>query len=170
MINRIPIYQMSYGQSKNGDEGLLFSSEIETDSQSVLYTIPLIEPFDHPLDFFHYFEYQTYYFPFFFNNEYLELEGHFDFPEISFAVPNTDYKIIFELDATNIPTWHIFFRKQMRFRKLKYVGSYDKIIVPNSGFISLLPIDLYEMDNLFLEHRGIFVGFTPNIQERFNNE
>ncbi|MBE7171835.1 MAG: hypothetical protein INR73_14705 [Williamsia sp.] len=169
-MTRIPIYQMTYGQNSQGNTGLMFTSEQENfTSQSILFTVPIIEPFAHPIDVFNYVESYKFYFPFLLNERYMELEAKVNFPEFVFNVPETKYQVAFEADADNFYNWQYYLSlvfkspKRPLHRNLKYVGNADKLI-PNKtfGFVTLAPIDLYEMDELYLEHKGVFVGLTSN--------
>ena len=162
-MTRIPIYQMTYGQDNEGKPGLVFTSEQEGyDSQSILYAIPLIEPFRHPFDFIENFEHQTIYFPFLLGDKYFDLEAKVNFPDLIFTIPDKDIQITFEIDTDNFLGWEFFpFTRQLN-RRTKYVGKQNKLLIKNSGFLSLLPVDLYEMDELYNKHQGVFVGLTPN--------
>lgn len=169
MISRIPVYQMTFGQGSDGKTGLVFTSEHqEYSNQSVLFTIPIIDNFRDPFEFIDYFRYGRIIFPFQLDGEYLELEGEINFPEVNFKVPDTDFNIAFELDNNNIFAWHIFPFKRRPYRGIKYVGTQNSLILKNRGFIILQPVELYEMDELYLKHKGIFVGLTPNFGDSKN--
>lgn len=160
---RIPIYQMSFGQSGNGKPGLVFTSEQQDyTNQSILFTLPIIEPFRHPFELLEFLDHQKVYFPFLLGEQYFDLVARFNFPELIFDIPETDIQIIFEIDNGNLLNWPFFpFRKNF-FRKMNYVGSEEKYILKNSGFLNVMPVDLYEMDELYNTHKGVFVGLTPN--------
>lgn len=170
---------MTYGQNEKGESGLVFPSELDdSNGQSILFTVPIIEPFTHPMDIVEYMESHTFYFPFLLNEKYIELEARGDFPDLLFNIPETQYQIVFEIDTDNLNTWQYFYysrRFKLPWRNkshtIKYVGTNDKLILPKtSGFIPIAPVDLYEMDELYLEHKGIFVGLTPSFgMESFLN-
>jgi hypothetical protein len=163
MISRIPIYQMTFGQGNDGEPGLVFTTEQEEyGNQSVLFTIPVLDNFHHPFEFIDYLQQIKVVFPFQLDKEYYELEGKINFPEITFEIPKTKVKITFEIDSDNIFSWHIFPFKRRPYRSMKYVGTQTSLILKNNGFIILQPVDLYEMDELYLKHKGVFVGRTPN--------
>ena len=42
------------------------------------------------------------------------------------------------------------------------------LILKNHGFLVLKPIDLNEMNELYLKQKGIFVGLTPNFGNKGN--
>jgi len=158
---RIPIYQMTYGQNQEGEKGLVFTTEqTEYNNQSLIFTIPIVKTFDHPFDIHYYFESNKFYFPFSLNEEYLELEATVSFPEMIFRIPNTEYQVAFEVDMDYFYPWWLLRRNS--FRRQEYVGKFNHLIDSNHGFVILLPVDLYEMDELYTEHSGIFVGLTPN--------
>ncbi len=157
MNTRLPIFQMTFGATNNKQFGLVFSSELnEYDTQSLLFVVPLLRELHHFLDIVHYFKEYRPYFPFQINDKYLELEASIDFPELIFEVPETDFSITFAIN------FYDFFPFYDRF---SYVGEFKNIVPINYGFIPLTPIDLYEMDELYNEHKGIFVGLTPSFGE-----
>lgn len=165
MIRSVTVYQMTYGQDNEGNAGLVFTTEQEEyGNQSVLFTIPITDnfPFHHPMEFVEYLESVRITFPFQLNEEYYELEGKVNFPEVVFNIPNSDIKITFEIDNDHIFYWHVFPFRRRPYRKLKYVGKQKHLIKDNNGFLILQPVDLYEMDELYLKHKGVFVGLTPN--------
>ncbi|SRR5258706_677921 len=167
----IPIYQMAYGQDNEGKPGLVFTSEQEGyDNQSILFAIPVVEPLNHPFEFIERFEHQTIYFPFLLEDKYLELKAKVNFPDLIFAIPNKDIQITFTIDTDNFWGWDFFsFRRQFK-GHTKYVGKQNKLLLNNNGFLTLLPVDLYEMDELYNKHRGVFVGLTPNFGNFNDNE
>lgn len=160
---RIPIYQMSFGQNKESEKGLIFSSELpEYSMQSIIFTIPIPSNFHHPMEFEDYFYLNTFFFPFSLNDEYLELDAKVNFPEMIFNVPNTDFQITFDIDIESFYNWRYFPFRIRKNRMTKYVGEKKNLIYKNDGFLTLLPTDIVEMDELYLKHKGIFVGLTPN--------
>lgn len=172
-MSRIPIYQMTFGQGYNGGPGLVFTTEQEVySSQSILFTIPIVDNIRHPLEFIDYLRHSKVIFPFQLGDKYYDLEGTVNFPEITFDIPETETKIIFEIDNENILSWHFFRFRRKSFRRMKYVGKQNNFIVKNDGFIILQPVDLYEMDELYLKHKGVFVGLTPNFgnSENYNRQ
>ncbi len=161
---RIPVYQMAYGQNQKGIDGLVFASELsDYQNQSVLYSFPLTERlhnFHHLID---YLEFNQIYFPFLLGEKEIELKAKIEFPELVFDVPGTNFSVRFEIDGTNLRPWPYFSPRKRNFKySQKYVGEETNIIPQNLGFVTLLPIDLYEMDELYIEHKGVFVGLTPN--------
>ena len=161
-MERIPVYQMTMGQDKEERQGLIFPSEQDNlGNQSIVYTIPIIDRFHHPFDFIESLENLVVYFPFETDGQYYELDARINFPEIIFSVPKTDFKIAFLIDTEIFSNWNFYPFLRGR-RNLKYVGDFDKLVYPNNGFITLAPVDLYLMDELYLRHRGIFVGLTLN--------
>jgi hypothetical protein len=160
---RIPIYQMAFGQNDDHESGLIFTSELPENSMpSIIFTIPVPSNFRHPMDFEDFFYFNTFHFPCFIDNEYLEIEAKVSFPEMLFNVPNTDFQIAFDIDTDASYYWRYFpFRIRKR-RNLRYVGKEKRLILNNDGFLTLLPTDILEMDELYLKHKGIFVGLTPN--------
>jgi hypothetical protein len=163
MISRIPIYQMTFGQDSEGKPGLVFASEqAEYENQSVLFTIPILDNIQYPIEFIDYFEDSTIIFPFQLEGEYYELKGKINFPEITFEIPKTDFKITFEIDNDNMFSWQVFPFRRRPYLNMKYVGKQTSLILKNHSFLILHPVDLYEMDELYFKHKGIFVGQTPN--------
>lgn len=164
MISRIPIYQMTYGKNNEGEFGLMFSSEQgDNGSQSVVFAIPILESFKHPFRFIESIEHVSVYFPFEMEGVYYELEAKIEFPELFFQVPNTDIVITFSFDLENTFNWSIL--PFIRRKEMNYIGKDEGLILPNIGFLTLMPIDLQEMDSLYLKYRAIFVGLTPNFGE-----
>ena len=173
MISSVTVYQMTYGQDADGNSGLVFTTEQEEYSnQSVLFVIPIVDnfPFHRPFEFFDYLEELKIYFPFQLDEEYYELEGKVNLPEVVFNIPKSDMKITFEIDSDNGSYWNVFPFRHRRYRKLKYVGKQKHFVKSNNGFLILQPIDLYEMDELYLNRKGVFVGFTPNFGNKDNIE
>ena len=168
---------MTFGQMKGKEPGLLFTSEVEENSdQSVLFTVPLLEEPRHPFALVDYFHENSFYFPALLNEKYLELEATADFPELIFTVPGTEFTITFELDIDpyyRYDLWRDFMpypraKYPTRGRRLKYAGEASRFIPTNRGFLPLLPLDVFEMDELYVRHRGVFVGLTPNFGEQMN--
>lgn len=161
-MHRIPIYQMSYGQNNESENGFVFSSELsEYSLQSIAFTIPLPSNLHHPMDFEDYFDLNTFFFPFSLDEEYFELEAEINFPEMTFKVPKTDFNITFEIELENFYDWR-YVLLPMGKNRIRYVGKEQNLIYKNDGFLSLLPTDVMEMNELYLKHNGIFVGLTPN--------
>jgi len=153
---------MTFGQDKNGNPGLIFPSEQEKSaSQSILFTIPVTEQFNHSIISLK-LDRQTIYFPFLLGDKYFELLANINLPQLFFTVPEVNIQIIFEIDDINFSGWGIFPFKRRFFRRIKYVGSYGKLVPQNRGFLILLPVDLGKMDELYNNYKGVFVGFTPN--------
>jgi hypothetical protein len=160
---RIPIYQFTLGQNQQGDFGLLFPLEIEENSsQSILYAIPIIDKFQDPFHFIQNLSEVQFYFPFLLDEEYYELEGKVNFPEITFEVPNTEYRIVFEIEdrVYRWPPFYFFEKKIYPYQK--YVGKFNAFLGNTNGFLFLEPTDIFEMDDLYFEHKGVFIGLTPN--------
>lgn len=154
---------MTFGQCNDGKPGLVFTTEQEEyGNQSVLFVIPIVDNFLDPHKFVDYLEHTKVVFPFQMGDKYFDLEGKINFPEVTFEIPETDIKITFEIDNDNIFGWHIFPFKRRPYRNMKYVGKQKNLIVKNSGFIVLRLVDLFKMEELYLKHKGIFVGLTPN--------
>lgn len=171
MTLSLPVYQMTFGQNADGNAGLVFTTEQEEyGNQSVLFAIPIVNDFHfhHPIEFIDYLENVRITFPFQLEEEYYDLEGKINFPEVVFNIPKTDLKITFEIDNDNFFYWNIFPFRRRAYRKLKYVGKQKHLIKENNGFLILQPVDLYEMDELYLKHKGIFVGLTPNFGNNDN--
>lgn len=159
---RIPIYQMAFGQNTDYKKGLIFTSELPENSMpSIIFTIPILSNFRHPLDFEDFFYLNTFYFPFSLNNEYLEIEAKVNFPEMIFDIPKTEFQVAFDIDTEGFYNWS-YFPFRIRRRSLKYVGKEKHLIFKNDGFLPLLPTDIFEMDELYIKHKGIFVGLTPS--------
>ena len=166
----IPIYQMTYGQDNHGNEGLVFASEQEnTTNQSIMYVIPILENYEHAFEIIDSLEFDTIYFPFLLGEKYFNLKARLNFPELIFDIPETNGgKIVFQIEGDHQFTLDFnypFRSKRKFFKKLKYVGFEKGFVVKNNGFIALLPIDIFEMDALYNEHQGIFVGMTPKFGE-----
>ena len=162
-MNRIPIYQMSYSQDSDGNLGLVFTSEQELhDNRSIMFVVPLIEPFRHPFEFIGNFEHQSIYFPFLLGEKYYELEAKINFPDLEFTIPEKNIKITFSIGIDNFINWNFIPFRQQQNNFPKYIGKHNKLLTENNGFLSLAPVDLYEMDELYNEHQGVFVGLTPN--------
>jgi len=173
MIPGIPVYQMTYGQGSDGRAGLVFTTEQEEyTNQSVLFVIPIIDAFERPPHFIDFLQDATVVFPFLLGNKYYDLEGKVNFPEVIFNIPEVKRTITFEIDIDNIFGWHFYPFWRREYRKIKYVGEHVNLVPRNNGFIILQPVDLYEMDELYIEHKGVFVGFTPNfgIGENYNRQ
>ena len=162
---RIPVYQMTYGLGKGGSYGLVFTSELETSSsQSILFTIPVIK-YSHPIIFLEEIRYSrnyTIYFPFLLGERYFNLEAEINISELIFTVPETDFQITFEIDLDESINRLLSPYRERVLVISNYVGNEEQLILPNYGFLTLLPVDLYEMDELYIEHKGVFVGLTPN--------
>jgi hypothetical protein len=167
MNNRLPIYQFCLGNVNKTKQGLIFSNEIENNnSQSIVYSLPIIQTINHPIEFFEYIESKQFYFPFLLGNDYLELPAKIEFPDLVFTIPKTEFEIVFEIDLYFTYQYGFWWRPNPRkyFSKrniLRYVGKHSKIIPSNSDFIPILPVDLFEMDELYRKHKGVFVGLTP---------
>ena len=166
-MRRVAVYQMAFGLDQSGRVGLLFPSEIEDESnQSIMFAIPFTYPFHHPFDFDGYFDRNEFYFPIEINGKYQELKAQIDFPEFIFSVPDTDYKITFQIEMSDFPHWPIYpFRDKPKY---KYIGKSSNIIPQNNGFLILQPMDIFELDELYMKHKGIFVGLTPNFGNKKN--
>jgi hypothetical protein len=165
MISRIPIYQMTFGQGDKGKPGLVFASEqAENKSQLVLFTIPVIDGFQRQVNLIDYLEYSTLIFPFELENNYYELKGKINFPEIIFEIPKTDLIIKFEI--YNQLNFRGHFHRP--YPRMEYVGMKKSVILKNHGFLVLKPIDLNEMNELYSKQKGIFVGLTPNFGNKGN--
>lgn len=150
---------MRFVLDQNKNIGLLFASEAdEFSDQSVVFTVPLLDEPRHPFTMIDYFQRQSFYFPALLDQKYLEIEAKIDFPVLVFTVPTTDFTISFALDLD--PFYY------NRRRRLKYVGKNSKLVPANRGFVPLLPLDVFEMDELYLKHKGVFVGLTPNFEEQ----
>lgn len=166
---------MRFGLDENKNVGLLFASETdEFSDQSVVFTVPLVDEPRHPFALMDYFQQQSFYFPALLDQEYLEIEAKVDFPALIFTVPKTDFTISFELDLDPFYYFELWqdlspYPPSMfpnRRRKLKYVGKDSKLVPANRGFVPLLPLDVFEMDELYIKHKGVFVGLTPNFGEQ----
>lgn len=163
---RIPVYQLTFGYDKQNDRlGLTFSTEEEEDNQSLVYAVPYTHPFHfHPLELIEYFKANDFYFPIEINGEYTEVTAKINFPELIFNVPGTEYKIAFRVDLDDYDFWHRFYHREKL--KYTYIGKSKNLFPKNNGFLILQPIDLLELDELYLKHKGIFVGLTPNFGEK----
>lgn len=154
---------MTFGQDSEGKAGLVFPSEQEGyDNQSILFVIPIIEPFRDPIDLIEFFDHQEFYFPFLLGEKYYDLKAKLNFPDLVFSVPEMNVEIVFEVDSDNYWAWDFFPFRRRANRRTKYVGKQKNWLMKNNGFLTLLPVDLYEMDELFNKHKGVFVGLTPN--------
>lgn len=160
----VAVYQMTYRQGTSDNNGLVFTSEEKYDNQSILFAIPIAEDysFRHPMSLINYLENIRIIFPFQLNEEYYELEGKINFPKVIFNIPKTDQKITFEIENQQEFYWRILPFKRRRFPKLDYVGEKNHLIESNNGFLILRPIELYKMDELYLKHKAVCVGLTPN--------
>ena len=167
---RIPVYQMCLSLDEEEKPGLVFPSEYHEDgNQSVLYAVPLLHAIHHPFDIIDFFHHQSIYFPFELNGEYFELEAKINFPELTFKVPKVNINITFVVDnESHSGWWNIYPYNRNSFGKLKYIGKNNKIIRNNFEFIYLMPVDLFEMDVLYIKHKGIFVGLTPQFGNQEN--
>lgn len=162
-MTRIPIYQMTYGQDREGNTGLVFPSEQEGyDSQSILFTIPIVEPFRHSFDLLKFFDYQEFYFPFLLGEKYYDLKAKVNFPDLVFSVPEKSIDIVFEIDRGNFGVWEFFPFRRRQYKRTKYVGKQNGLLMKTYDFMNLLPVNLYAMDELYNKHQGVFVGLTPN--------
>ncbi len=161
---RLPVFQMAYGQRK-GKNGLMFSSELEeVTSQSVLFAIPLFDYSRRYYNIRRYLEDQEVFFPFFLDDKYYELIASIDYPTLTFKIPNKEIEIVFEIEDANY-----FYRSRFPFGKRvrknqKYVGDEIDLVKGEVEFLTLIPIDLFEMDDLYEKYKGVFVGMTPAIQ------
>lgn len=151
---------MSIGQNEEGKMGYVFPSE-QKDGwyQSLIFAVPIIG--SQPADLFFYLDSNTFYFPFAFGDKPMELEAKVAYPDMIFEVPDTDFKIAFEIRANGDQDPDFFSRSFYRPpRKVnQYVG--NNSIPTNNGFFVLQPVDLLEMDELYWQHKGVFVGLTP---------
>lgn len=169
---RIPIYQMTYEHDELSGAGLVFPSEqLESSSQKVFFAIPVLGLITSAYDWFRYFELETFYFPFLQKDKYYELDAKARYPVLNFSVPDTEFEIAFEIDEYYESTlWESFPFRRSRLRTLPYVGRENRLVPYNAGFVTLSPVDLYEMDELYRKHEGIFVGLTPKFGKSYLNE
>ncbi len=159
---------MAFGYDNQGSMGLFFSDEIENNTgQSVLFVLPIPPDVNyHPIELSHYFVDKQIFFPFELNGEYLPLEAQVNFNELIFYIPKVNIEVVFEIDMETFFTsfWQkrYFISKQPNI--FRYLGKHN--IPSNYIFIPLIVVDLYKMDELYLKHKGIFVGLTPNFPNR----
>jgi hypothetical protein len=166
-MSRIPIYQMTIGQNENGKIGLLFSDEEASfGNQSIVYAIPIRHDSRDLFEIVHDMERQEIYFPFEMEGKYYELDAKIRFPEFRFSIPESDTEIVFEAEQEQY--WPEYFLRPFPrlVRQYKYVGNRGQLLQSYESFVSLLPYDIFEMDDLYLKRKGIFVGWTP----AFNGE
>lgn len=162
---------MAFGQNSEGKEGLLFASELEeNDYPSVMFVVPVINSLADTNGLWGYLEKGDFYFPILLGDKYIELKAKVNLPYFNFAIPGIDISYSFELEVNSVYPWPIILLNRAREKPFKYIGSHDSFLVKNDGFFSLLPIDLYEMDQLYYEHKGVFVGYTPNFPEKIVND
>jgi hypothetical protein len=154
---------MTFGQNADNEKGLVFTCELpENIVGSIIFTIPILSPLRHPLDIEKFFNFNTFYFPFSLNNEYLEIEAKVNFPQMIFKVPNTEFQVTFDIHINGLYTGHYFPFLIRKRRTLKYLGKEKQMVMKNDGFLVLLPTDILEIDELYIKHKGVFVGLTPN--------
>lgn len=173
------VYQMTYGRNKAGEEGLFFPSEELIYAEFIRFVIPLknYTPWSkYPRATYPGLRYpgiiaalknEEFIFPFLWQNEYTELKAFFEIneaadplifpPAISFAIANAAGLVVhFSLDI------EITIVGALPIEVINYKGQHKSIVEANHGFINLLPVDVRNMDILYLEHKGLFVGRNPN--------
>jgi hypothetical protein len=154
---------MSFGQDSDGQIGLVFTTEQPADTnQSILFALPLPDQLVHPLKLIDLLEHEAIYFPFLLGDKYYNLRGEVSFPEVVFTVPGIGIQITFEIDGRELFDWTFYRPIKRKTNRLKYVGKQNNYIERNTTFLNLLPVDLLSMDDLYNDHGGVFVGFTPN--------
>ena len=161
---------MAFGLSDDDELGLVFPSEMnENESPSILFTTP-IPPYAllDQFDLKNFMEQNTFYFPFLLNQEYYEPEAKIDFPKLTFPAPKTNFGIAFEIAFIFIDK--IPGRSISNPSSPKYIGNNNRLIPENDGFLILFPVNLSDMDKLYLEHGGVFVGLTPDFGESLIND
>lgn len=165
---RLPIFQFVIGINSEGEEGLLFSSELEGDeSQSICFAVPVPRNITHPFEVQDFLYHSNFYFPFVFdrvedNGEILELEPEVDFPELIFRVPRFEKEIIFNFDV--FPSefeweWRFGRRKFSKYFP-KYVG--NSLLSKSQPCVFLSTEDVFLMNDLYEQQGGVFVGLTTN--------
>ena len=149
-MTRLPVFQMKLGLDKASRPGWLLADEGEDEAGSFSFTIPLTvgQPFDQ-----------------------IELslagerDGHFEelilaFSGSVFVEPAS--KVRFALHDPFAPT---DFRGLPFANAFGYIGEHGQTLglyglSPSTQFLSLAPIDLHRMDQLYLEQKLIFAGTT----------
>jgi hypothetical protein len=149
------IYQMTFAQDSKRGKGLIFPSELPDDeTQSLLFVLST------PSKSHFIFELlkrdrEKFLFPFQMGNEMYNLVGKYIVPNtLSFAIPNTDLKILFTFKL--FPSGNKY---------LKYIGKYDNLIDKRNFFVPIEPINIDKMNELYFKYKGVFVGMTPNLED-----
>jgi hypothetical protein len=170
MISILPVYQLCLSFDSAQDKfGFVFPSEIpDSEYPAIHYCIPITEALVHgPLWTHEFMSHHKIYFPMSINGNYKEVIGEFDFPNVVFRVPDTNYQITFDIDLFDSGHFPFFYYDFPNMKKLyTYIGKQTNLMVKNIGFISLIPIDSNELDHLYKEHNALFVGLTS----KFGNE
>jgi hypothetical protein len=162
----LPIFTLTWGfDIKSEKFGLLFMDELKNDSQDFSFYIPVPVQFNNGRSSFKNWEDEiydhNYYFPFESDGENILLQGELKYPELSFGVPGIGETIRFQIDIFSIRS---FYRTQdIKTGYLhQYVGSYKRDpILERLIFIPILPRNIHLMNRIFLQKKGIFLGYSP---------
>jgi hypothetical protein len=149
----LPVCQVACALGQNEEPGLLFSTELKEDaSRSFHYGLPL--PTKPPRDVFK--NGHEVFFPIAIGQRVVELRTKLA-PRMAFDVPGTELSVKFTL---KLPLEYIRWPLGYPFRTpiSRYVGTKKAFV--DFFFAVLQPIDLEEMDQLYLKYSVVFVGQT----------
>lgn len=162
----LPVYQMGLGEDDNGKPGLVFTTELDNDNQSLIFAIPIPEGYLHTFELLDEMDNKQIVFPFLLKDKYYNLVGEINFTEVVFRVPEVDIRVVFELNDIGFLAYSPFVRRPFRYNK--YVGKHKSLLVKHEGFLAIAPADMSELNDLYSQHKGVFVGFTPNFGQLDN--
>lgn len=173
-MKRLPIFQLVWGNSHNDKFGLMFPSELEYESASFTYAIPvqILDGNQRP----NYSQLDQvlfstrYYFPVDVAGLFTPIEGRIDESKVA----QNNYSIGFRMPDGQLASFEIdvyatrsFYRlKGMKITSLnKYVGKYRHGIFDTCAFIPLNPMDVSILNEAFRVSKIIFVGQTSTYGE-----
>ena len=144
---------------------MVFSDEVgEGASQSFSYMIPVQKTRRHPLfldELLLGLRDIEILFPCTFAAEEIVLASRLAFPEITFNVELLNRGISFEPNFDFCSSLYGADNRRSCLSR-KYVGSYGLLAKDHIEFVELLPIDIDEMNSLYLDHAFVFVGLTQS--------
>ncbi|GAB5514003.1 hypothetical protein [Rhodopirellula baltica] len=170
MTQYTTVCQMTWSSNRSGVKGLVFSDELaDDDGQAFGYWLPLrvrdLSLFDFGMLAFGLPDYQVR-FPCTLRNEEIELATRMSSTELSFSISQFDETISFELNLALASL--LVSETPPYFAHEKYVGEID---IPRDRlvFVEMLPVDIELMNEMFQEHRLVFVGQTKSFGTRLQS-
>lgn len=170
---RLPIFQMTWAE-KNGEFGLMYPSEIEYDSQDFSFVIPVPVGYINNRPRFDRLKTNIlktqYFFPVEIAGEYMEVNGEVDIKEDLFE-PDNDNTVKFIIpNGTSVEFYiDLFFLKSLyrvkginRVKMSQYIGNFKKPVFEDFVFIPIIPKNAKILNDLYINHQGIFVGYTKD--------